>query len=50
MIEIRYKLEFKLQMLQKSIVYDLYDIGRQPVVIRQKAEFLSQMNFLKRLF
>ena len=29
MIETHYKLDFRLQMLHKSIVYDLYEMGWQ---------------------
>ena len=35
MVEMHYKLEFRLQMLHKSVVYDLYEIGWQQVVIWQ---------------
>ena len=37
MIETCYKLNFRLQMLHKSIVYDLYEIGWQQVVIWQSS-------------
>ena len=37
MIEMHCKLEFRLQMLHKSIVYDQYEIGWQQVVIWQSS-------------
>ena len=37
MMETRYKLEFRLQMLHKSFVYDLYEIRWQQVKIRQSS-------------
>ena len=37
MIEMHYKLEIRLQMLYKSIVYDLYEIGWQHVIIQQSS-------------
>ena len=35
MTEMHYKLGNRLQMLHKSVVYELYEIGWQQVIIRQ---------------
>ena len=37
MNEMHYKLGIRLQILHKSIVYELYEIGWQQVIIRQSS-------------